>query len=90
MRICYKDQNLGIDVRFFFSLIVKCVAIENSLYEAFNTRILEASYKSIYLMLENIKKIVMERIYMPRANCMKWKNEFGPRIEKKLEVFQII
>ncbi|XP_031398388.1 uncharacterized protein LOC116208951 [Punica granatum] len=69
----------------FFNPMVKCDIVDNNLCEAFNGRILEARCKSIYSMLEDIRKLVMERIPTQRANCEKWTKDFGPRIEKKLQ-----
>ncbi|WOL05719.1 hypothetical protein Cni_G14448 [Canna indica] len=69
----------------FFNPMVKCDIVDNKLCEAFNGRILEARCKTIYSMLEDIRKLVIERIHTQRFSCEKWKKGFGPRIVKKLD-----
>ena len=71
--------------RSFFNSGVKCDVVENNLCEAFNGRIVDARAKSIISMLEDIRLMVMERIYTQRDKVQKWTSEYGPRIMSKLE-----
>ena len=69
----------------FFSDIIKCDVIDNNMCETFNGVILEARYKPIISMLEEIRVYVMKRLVAKREYVKQWKIYFAPRILEKLE-----
>ncbi|XVE88161.1 hypothetical protein DITRI_Ditri19aG0046100 [Diplodiscus trichospermus] len=54
-------------------MISKCDIVDNKLCEAFNSNIVDARYKSIITMLEEIRVKMMTRIREKRQYCSKWK-----------------
>ncbi|KAK8694127.1 hypothetical protein V6N13_071684 [Hibiscus sabdariffa] len=63
----------------------KCDMVDNNICEAFNSSILEARYKSIITMLEEIKVKLMTRIVDKRKFCESWKHNYGPLLKKKFD-----
>ena len=71
--LCYPHHTW---CRAYIGIVSKCDAVENNMSETFNGWILDARFKSIITMLEEIRKKVMERIavmrvckYMEFRNC---------------------
>lgn len=63
----------------------KCDAIDNNMTETFNGWIIEARYKPIISMLEEIRTQVMKRLYIRRSFCRNWICDVVPRAVQKLE-----
>ncbi|XP_050209237.2 uncharacterized protein LOC126659951 [Mercurialis annua] len=70
--------------RAYFNTEVKCDIVDNNLIESFNGQIVDARSKNVLSMLEDIRKLVMNRLRKNRDTCDKWICDFGPRIRKKL------
>ena len=70
--------------RAYFNTEVKCDIVDNNLIEAFNGMIVEFRTKNIYSMLEDIRKLVMNRLRDNKDKCDRWLCDFGPRIRKKI------
>ncbi|XVE60564.1 hypothetical protein DITRI_Ditri05aG0138800 [Diplodiscus trichospermus] len=64
----------------------KCDTVDNNLFEAFNSSIVEARYKSIITMLEEIRVKLITRIVKKRQICSNWKNKYDPLVKKEFEV----
>ncbi|KAK8583429.1 hypothetical protein V6N13_022135 [Hibiscus sabdariffa] len=69
----------------FFGCHSKCDMVDNNICEAFNSSILEARYKSIITMLEEIRVKLMTRIVDKRKFCESWKHNYGPLVKKKFD-----
>ncbi|KAH0649281.1 hypothetical protein KY285_034529 [Solanum tuberosum] len=65
--------------RAYFDIVCKNPRVENNIIESFNSWILEASFKPIIGMLENIKIKVMNRLGEQEDSVMKWTSEFSPK-----------
>ncbi|KAK8574061.1 hypothetical protein V6N13_097055 [Hibiscus sabdariffa] len=65
--------------------IFKCDVVDNNLAEAFNGWIVDARCHPIISMLEEIRKTVMQRLYVKRSWVNKWKTNITPRAQQKLE-----
>lgn len=59
--------------------------VDNNVSEAFNSSIVEARYKSIITMLEEIRLKVMTRIVDKRKYCQSWKKNYGTLIKAKFD-----
>lgn len=70
--------------RAFFDTLTKCEMVDNNLSECFNSWIVEARYKPIIQLLDDIRLQVMERIYKKRDWMSSLQCEICPRIIKKL------
>ncbi|KAL4291966.1 hypothetical protein GQ457_14G024710 [Hibiscus cannabinus] len=62
--------------------------VDNNMCEAFNSSIIEARYKSIITMLEEIIVKIMTRIVEKRHFINTWKYNYGPLIKKKFDVIK--
>ncbi|XP_010682934.3 uncharacterized protein LOC104897696 [Beta vulgaris subsp. vulgaris] len=71
--------------RFGFRIHTKCNLVVNNLAETFNGWILESRSKPILGMLEDIRRAVMERLFLKRTLMERAKDDICPRIRKKLE-----
>ncbi|XP_039028523.1 uncharacterized protein LOC120162440 [Hibiscus syriacus] len=58
--------------------------VDNNLCEAFNSSIVDARYKSIITMLEEIRINIMTIIIEKQRFLTTWKYNFGPLIKKKI------
>lgn len=70
--------------RAYFRTESKCDVVTNNMSECFNSWILEARYKPLLTMLEDIKTQVMGRIHSKRDEMLKKEGNLCPRILKKL------
>ncbi|KAK8683005.1 hypothetical protein V6N13_039081 [Hibiscus sabdariffa] len=71
--------------RSHFSTLSKCDMLLHNLCECFNKYILDARYKLILTMVENIICKLMNRFYMKRIVADKFSGPLCPRIQKKLD-----
>ncbi|KAE8661931.1 hypothetical protein F3Y22_tig00113722pilonHSYRG00349 [Hibiscus syriacus] len=62
--------------------------VGNNLCEAFNSSIVDARYKSIIIMLEEIRVKIMTRIVEKQRFLTTWKYNFGPLIKKKFNIMK--
>ena len=69
----------------YFNCEVKSDAIDNNMYESFNTWILSARHKTIITMLEDIKIKVMTRFSRLSEFPNSWISNFSPMAMKVLE-----
>ncbi|XP_049372490.1 uncharacterized protein LOC125837399 [Solanum verrucosum] len=65
--------------RAYFDTVCKHPAVENNINESFNSWILEARFKPIIGMLEDIRIKVMNRLGQQEDYVMKWTSEFSPK-----------
>ncbi|KAK8619239.1 hypothetical protein V6N13_133205 [Hibiscus sabdariffa] len=63
----------------------KCDMVDNNICETFNSIILEARYKSIIIMLEEIRVKLMTRIVEKRKFCKSWKQNYGSLVKRKFD-----
>ena len=70
--------------RAFFDTITKCDMVDNNLSECFNSWIVEARYKPILELLDDIRLQVMERLYKKRDWMSGVESTLCPRIVRKL------
>lgn len=80
-----KRHNPNIWCRGFFSVSSICESVDNNMSECFNGTIIEARYRPVIEMLEEIRVGVKERMERRRKIMEKWEGDFCPRIIKKLE-----
>ncbi|KAK8669479.1 hypothetical protein V6N13_106909 [Hibiscus sabdariffa] len=77
--------------RAYFTGESKCDAVDNNLAEAFNGWIVDARCHPIISMLEEIRKMVMQRIHVKRTSSSKWKTKIAPsplqKFERNMNVF---
>ncbi|KAK9038834.1 hypothetical protein V6N11_023682 [Hibiscus sabdariffa] len=71
--------------RAYFTGNSKCDVVDNNLAEAFNGWIVDARCHPIISMLEEIRKMVMQRLHVKRSWVNKWKTNIAPRAQQKLE-----
>lgn len=71
--------------RGFFQTLSKCESVDNNLCECFNGTILDARYKPIIDMLEDIRHGVNDRMQRRRKAMEKWVGDFCPRIIDMLD-----
>ncbi|KAK8633758.1 hypothetical protein V6N13_014596 [Hibiscus sabdariffa] len=69
----------------FFGCHSKCDMVNNNICEAFNSSILEARYKSIITMLEEIRVKLITRIVDKRKFCESWKHNYGHLVKKTFD-----
>ncbi|KAK8556419.1 hypothetical protein V6N13_064448 [Hibiscus sabdariffa] len=70
--------------RAYFTGTSKCDVVDNNLAEAFNAWIVDARCP-IISMMEEIRKMIMQRIHVKRSWVSKWKTNIAPRAQQKLE-----
>ena len=70
--------------RAYFQTLTHCDVVDNNISECFNSWILEARYKPIISMLDQIRVQCMERIHVKRDYMTRIESELCPRIIKKL------
>lgn len=68
----------------YFDTTTKCDVVTNNMSECFNSWILEARYKPILTMFEDIKTQVMDRIHIKRDQMLKRDGKLCPRILTKV------
>ncbi|KAG8481024.1 hypothetical protein CXB51_025783 [Gossypium anomalum] len=71
--------------RAFLGTTCKLDIVDNNLCEAFNSSIVEAKFKSIIRMLEDIRTKMMTRIVQKRKLCNGWKQNYGPLVKAKFD-----
>jgi hypothetical protein len=69
--------------RAWFKLGSNCESVDNNMSESFNSWIIEARFKPILSMLEDIRILVTRRIQENRSNSERWKMEICPNIIRK-------
>ena len=79
------DYNVESFYKAFFNTTSKCDVVNNNLSETFNGWILDARYKPIISMLEEIKIKVMERLRVKRRFGKTWILKLAPKAQVKLE-----
>ncbi|MBA0670276.1 hypothetical protein Goklo_023942, partial [Gossypium klotzschianum] len=72
-------------IRAFLETTCKSDIVDNNLCEAFNSSIVEARFKSIIRMLEDIRTKMMTRIVQKRKLCNGWKQNYGPLVKTKFD-----
>ena len=75
-----KKYNPSCFCKAFLSTTTKVDVIVNNLAEIFNAYIISAGTKHIMCMLEEMRTLCMQRLYVK-----KWKHNFGPRIMQRLD-----
>ncbi len=72
----------------FFRTYPQCDANHNNLNEAFNgvKPVLEARQKSIYSMLEDIRRYIMQRFVDKRRFVSRWEGDYGKIILDKVVI----
>lgn len=80
-----RRHNPKIWCRGFFQFFSKCESVDNNLCECFNGTIIDARYKPIIHMLEEIRLGVKDRMERRRRLIARWEGEFCPRILQRLE-----
>lgn len=80
-----RNHNPKLWSRAFFSTYSKCDTVKNNMCETFNGSIVEARYKPIIGILEDIKVAVMVLMQQRREMMMKYEGNFYPKINEKLE-----
>nr|KAJ0227058.1 hypothetical protein LSAT_V11C100029720 [Lactuca sativa] len=73
--------------RAFFSHGYACEAVENGVAECFNAMIKQIRKKPIIIMLEEIRILLMKRFFHQGQEATKWRGNYGPNIQLKLNVF---
>ncbi|KAG8490316.1 hypothetical protein CXB51_015509 [Gossypium anomalum] len=73
------------ELRAFLGTTCKSNIVNNNLYEAFNSSIVEARFKSIIRMLEDIRTKMMTRIVQKGKLCNGWKQNYGPLVKAKFD-----
>ena len=73
----------------FCRCTLKCDAIDNSLCEAFNGTICKAKRKPLLLMLEDIRKYLMKRMFKKLALMSDSNEVLCSRVRKKLEKLKV-
>ncbi|XP_040948664.1 uncharacterized protein [Gossypium hirsutum] len=71
--------------RAFWGTTCKSDIIDNNPCESFNSNIIEARFKSIIIMLEDIRTKMMTRIIQKRKLYNRWKRNYGPLVKAKLD-----
>ncbi|XP_074324236.1 uncharacterized protein LOC141661151 [Apium graveolens] len=70
--------------RAYFDTLTYCDMVHNNLSECFNSWIVEARYKPILELLDDIRLKIMERLHVRRDFMLKNDCVIGPQIIKKL------
>nr|KAJ0194361.1 hypothetical protein LSAT_V11C800425480 [Lactuca sativa] len=73
--------------RAFFSHGYACEAVENGVAECFNAMIKQIRKKPIITMLEEIRILLMKRFFHQGQEATKWRGNYGPSIQLKLNEF---
>ncbi|KAH1096090.1 hypothetical protein J1N35_013011 [Gossypium stocksii] len=71
--------------RAFLGTTCKSDIVDNNLCEASNSSIVEARFKSIIKMLEDIRTKMMTRIVQKRKLCNGWKQNYGLLVKAKFD-----
>lgn len=79
------EQNPKVWSKAFFQTTSKCDAVENNMCECFNGTIVEARYKNIIDMLEDIRIAVRDRMLFRRNLINQWEGPLCPKIKKIIE-----
>ena len=79
------DYNVESFCKAFFNTTSKCDIVDNNLLETFNGWILDARYKPIISMLEEIRIKVMKRLRLKRRFDKKWISNLAPKAQVKLD-----
>jgi len=69
--------------RAWFRLGSNCESVDNNMSESFNSWIIEARFKPIITMLEDIRVLVTRRIQENRSNSERWITTICPNILRK-------
>ncbi|MBA0628491.1 hypothetical protein Godav_023210 [Gossypium davidsonii] len=69
----------------FLGTTCKSDIVYNNLCEAFNSSIVEARFKSIIRMLEDIRTKMMTRIVQKRKLYNGWNQNYGPLVKAKFD-----
>ncbi|KAL4296976.1 hypothetical protein GQ457_12G027890 [Hibiscus cannabinus] len=72
-------------VNAYFSATPTCDVVDNNMAEAFNAWILDARFKPIISLLEEIRVMVMSRLHVKRTWVSKWRTNISPKALEKLE-----
>ncbi|KAH1083894.1 hypothetical protein J1N35_023655 [Gossypium stocksii] len=78
-------KSLKMWTRAFLGTTCKLDIVDNNLCEAFNSSIVEARFKSLIRMLEDIRTKMMTRIVQKRKLCNGWKQNYGPLVKAKFD-----
>ncbi|KAG8499223.1 hypothetical protein CXB51_005732 [Gossypium anomalum] len=78
-------KSLKMWTRAFLGTICKSDIVDNNLCEAFNSSIVEAWFKSIIIILEDIRTKMMTRIVQKRKLHNGWKQNYGPLAKAKFD-----
>lgn len=70
--------------RAWFKVGSNCESVDNNMSESFNSWIIEARFKPILTMLEDIRILVTRRIQENRSNSERWLMEICPNIIRKV------
>ncbi|KAK1402588.1 hypothetical protein POM88_002193 [Heracleum sosnowskyi] len=70
----------------YFTTEVKYDIVDNNLIEVFNGKVIEARTKNVISMFEDIRKLVMRRLYTNKELANSWIGNFGNIIRKKIKV----
>lgn len=74
-----------------FQSTSKCDVVKNNICEIFNALLLQARHKSIKIVLEQIRLMVMKMAVDRRRFCKaKFKRKFGPKVWTKIEDNRLI
>ncbi|XP_023754736.2 uncharacterized protein LOC111903179 [Lactuca sativa] len=82
-----KTRKLETWCRAFFSHGYACEAVENGVAECFNAMIKQIRKKPIITMLEEIRILFMKRFFHQGQEATKWRGNYGPNIQLKLNEF---
>ncbi|CAI9269996.1 unnamed protein product [Lactuca saligna] len=69
----------------FFREGMDCDAVENRVYESFNSVVLNARRKPLITMLEDIRCWAMQRLWMEKQNGLSWDLDICPSIRREIE-----
>ncbi|KAK5793373.1 hypothetical protein PVK06_034516 [Gossypium arboreum] len=71
--------------RVFLGTTCKLDIVDNNLCETFNSSIVEARFKRIIRMLEDIKTKMITRIVQKRKLCNRWNQNYGSLVKAKFD-----
>ncbi|MBA0790733.1 hypothetical protein Gohar_015364, partial [Gossypium harknessii] len=81
----WKIMKSTIERESFLGATCKSDLVDNNLCEAFNSSIVEARFKSIIRMLEDIGTKMMTRIVQKKKLYNGWKQNYGPPVKAKFD-----
>jgi hypothetical protein len=70
--------------RAWFKIGSNCESVDNNVSESFNSWIIDARFKPILAMLEEIRIMVTRRIQENRSNSERWAKTICPNILRKV------